>query len=407
MGKQEYHVLPSEFLRDWLQAAVGHVRVNTYQDVLPGNWAAYMMPGLVHWHASDLHEGRGRYRLQNVNYGGNIVGGITDFVSADLAVDAVKQVQLILVPLDRLGTRGLVDHAMLRFVFEPGHEVKLTPCGESGPALTASDFLVSWEAWRPPGYSFNLLEGFKPDVFRLIPRFYIGAHRFLEDAVKGRRWNCYDLTPPAGETGRSEILQMALTLADSVSRETLAEILTDIDHGLDDTAIAGADIPGDNLSPHRQRLGEMMDWQSIAASLRENGLPQSPIADMPHIYTSYQLLLRSCATMALHTIELAAKRLAAHGYMHGPEVAVLEKLGIVKPVPWMKAMARSDLKSIVRHAPYAIWWITRHQEVIPTKIPGILAKAGFVATSNGSPLVRSYFSGHESPYIDRDDFHSD
>lgn len=407
MGKREYHVLPPEFLRRFLQADAGHFRVHTYRDVLPGNWAAFMMPGLVDWQASDLQKGGGRYRLQNVNYGGNIVAGFTEFVNAALPVDGVKQAQLVLVPLDRLGTRGLVDHAMLRFVFEPGHEIKLGCCGDGGPELTANDFLVSWEAWRPPGEGFNLLDGFRPGVYRLIPRFYIGAHRFLEDAVKGRRWNCYDLTPPAGDTGRSEILQMALTLADSVSRETLAGILAGMDHPLDGSAIAGAEIPADNLYPHQRGEIENRDGKSMAAALREHGLPGSPIDDMPKGDTSYQLLLRSCATMALHTIELAAKRLAAHGLRHGPEVEVLENLGIVKPVPWMKEMLHSDLKGIVRHAPFAIWWITRHQEVIPTKIPGILAKAGFVATSNDTPVMRSYFSGSESPYIAREDFNSD
>jgi len=407
MDKREFRVLPPGFIHDWLQATEGHVRVDTYRDVLPGDWAAYMMPGLVHWHATDLHEDRGRYLVQNVNYGGNIVGGFTDFVTAALAVDAVRKVQLILVPLDRLGTRGLVDHAMLRFEFEPDHRLRLTPCPGGDKQLEATDFLVSWEAWRPPGYRFNLLEGFKPDAFRLIPRFYVAAHRFLEDAVKGRSWNCYDLTPSGGETGRSEILQMALTLADSVSRETLAGILADLDHKLDETAMEGVEIPCDNLSPHQARTTNRQDWDAIAASLKRNKLPRSPIDDMPHIYTSYQLLLRSCATMALHTIELAAKRLAAHGYMKDSEVAVLENLEIVKPVPWLEAMGRSGLKSIVRQAPFAIWWITRHQEVIPTKIPGILAKAGLVETRNGAPVVRSYFSGGRSLYIDKDDFNSD
>ncbi len=407
MKKRAYNVLPPAFIHDWLQAVEGHVRVDTYRDVLPGNWAAYMMPGLVHWGVTDLHEDSGRYLLQNVNYGGNIVAGYTDFVTAAVAVDAVAKVQLILVPLDRLGTRGLVDHAMLRFEFAPGHEIRLTPCPGGGRELTATDFLVSWEAWRPPGYRFNLLEGFNPDAFRLIPRFYVAAHRFLEDAVKGRSWNCYDLTPPGGETGRSEILQMALTLADSVSRETLGGILSALDHKLDQTAMASAEIPCDNLSPHQQRDTTRQDWKAIAASLKKNKLPSSPIDDMPHIYTSYQLLLRSCATMALHTIELAAERLAAHGYMPDSKAAVLENLEIVKPVPWLEAMARSDLKSIVRQAPFAIWWITRHQEVIPTKIPGILAKAGLIETEKGSPMVRSYFSGGRSLYINKDDFNSD
>ena len=81
MDKREFRVLPPGFIHDWLQATEGHVRVDTYRDVLPGDWAAYMMPGLVHWHATDLHEDRGRYLVQNVNYGGNIVGGFTDFVT--------------------------------------------------------------------------------------------------------------------------------------------------------------------------------------------------------------------------------------------------------------------------------------------------------------------------------------
>lgn len=407
MKKRRYQVLSPDFLRNWLQTTEGHVRIDTYRDVLPGDWAAYMMPGLVHWHASDLHEDSGRYLLQNVNYGGNIVGGYTDFVTARMAVDAVRKVQFILVPLDRMGTRGLVDHAMLWFEFEPGHAIRLNPCPGAANELTATDFLVSWEAWRPPGYRFNLLEGFDPEAFRLIPRFYIASHRFLEDAVKGRHWNCYELTPPGGETGRSEILQMALTLADSVSRETLSRILADMDHRLGEGAMTDADIPCDNLSPHQEREAPQEKWAAIAASLKGNRLPDSPLADMPRIYTSYQLLLRSCATMALHTIELAAKRLAAHGYMHDSEARVLENLEIVKPIPWLESMARSDLKSIVRQAPYAIWWITRHQEVIPTKIPGILERAGLVKTRNGAPVVNSYFSGGRSPYIDRDDFHSD
>jgi hypothetical protein len=396
MKQSRFRTLPPERIMNWMEDPHAYIRLATYRDVLPGDWAAYMVPGLVDWRASRLSGAAGSYTIRNVNYGGNIVAGFTDLVTAEMPVDSLEEVQFILVPLDRMGTRGLVDHAMLRFVFNERSPIRITSGGNTDSSRTAGDFLISWEAWRSPGHPFNLIEGFNPDAFKLIPRFYIGAHRFLEDSVKGRQWNCYPLDMPGGEVGRAE-----------VARETLATVLAHLDHGLDHSSIAAADTRHDNLSRQEERCAPETSWEDIADVLRSNRLPESPIDDMPHIYTSYQLLLRSCATMVLHSIELAAKRMAAHGVL-GPEgTAAFDGLEIIKPVPWLEALGRSDLKSIVRQATYAIWWIARHQEVIPTKIPGILRKAGMLKMQGGTPVMHHYFSGAQSPYIDHEDFLSD
>jgi hypothetical protein len=108
---------------------------------------------------------------------------------------------------------------------------------------------------------------------------------------------------------------------------------------------------------------------------------------------------------ALHRV--GRRRMSAHGRFPSSDASVFEGLQIIKPVPWLEDLGHSDIKTIVRQASYALWWIARHQEVIPTKIPGMLHKAGMLKTSGGMPVMRQYFSGAQSPYIDRDDFLSD
>ena len=407
LASSHFRVLTSALLMEWLTDPYAFMRVTTSKDVLPGNWAAYMMPGLVDWKKSALKSPNNSYLVQNVNSGGNIVADFTDLVTARIPMNSLVEVQLVLVPLDHLGTRGLVDHAMLRFIFDEQAPIRIASAGNTRETLVASDFLISWEAWRAPGRKFNLIDGFNPDTYKLVPRFYIAAHRFLEDSVKERHWTCYPLDMPGDDVGRSEVLQMALSLADSVARNTLVSVLAHTDHCLENSAITNSDTRFDNLSRNEERCDSEIGWCEIDEVLRSNQLPDSPMENMSSVCTSYQLLLRSCATMALHSIELAVKRISSHGIMSADDVSAFENLQIIKPIPWLESLGNSGLKNIVRQAPWAIWWIARHQEVIPTKIPGILHKAGLLKLKNGEPVMHHYFSGSQSPYIDRDVFLSD
>ena len=117
--------------------------------------------------------------------------------------------------------------------------------------------------------------------------------------------------------------------------------------------------------------------------------------------TGYQSLLRSCATMALYSIEVTVSRLLESGMpaegMRSPEMADIDQ----EPA-WMGELASSDIAGLFARAPRAIRFVRANPTVIPSKIPQALDEAGLLVRENGKPIRRHFSMSGETPWGHRD-----
>ena len=203
------------------------LRLRTATDVLPGGYAAAMLPIMVDWEASRPWDDDPFVIIHNLNHGGNPVGGTTVFCSARIPLAGVEAVEFTLVPLDNIGREGLIQHGQLRFVFAADKQVELLAYGDEamGSDPYVRDLVFSWEAWRPPEAGFDVMTGMDPASYLLSPRAFSGPTRFLDDALGDRPWFSYRLRLPHGHAGLVELLKVNLALCDGVARHTASRIL--------------------------------------------------------------------------------------------------------------------------------------------------------------------------------------
>ena len=377
----------------WAGSSPNAVRLHAARDALPGGLSAAMVPVLVEWGTSSRLAGDPGYIVRTLNTGGNPIAGTNVLCSARIPAHGVERVEFIIVPHDRLGKRALVAHTMLRFVFAPGHEVQLLSgagVGTGGDA-TVPDLILSWEAWRPPGVPYDALKGLDPHAFDLTMRAYAGAQRFLEDAVMGREWFAYPLRLPGGTAGPCELLRVGLVLGDSVGRRSLDRLLGEAEarwlaHAPD--AEAGA--------AHKN-----LHWDKLRQALNAASVPSEPLPGNHGV--GYQTLQRSCLTMTLHMLDVAVERLRAAGHVVLGDHPRL-KLGPTELAPWMEELAHADPLGIFMRAPFALWWLVRHQEVLPRSSAKQLDEAGLLERHDGEPLVHHYKLSGKTPYGDLHDY---
>lgn len=384
--------LTVEELLAWAESSPNAVRLHTGRDALPGGLSASMVPVLVEWGASNHTESDGGYVVRTLNLGGNPIAGTTVLCSAKIPAHAVESVEFIVVPHDRLGKRSLMAHTMLRFVFARGREMQLLSgagAGTGGDA-TVPDLILSWEAWRPPGVAYDALKGLDPKAFDLSLRIYSGAQRFLEDAIIGREWFAYPLDLPAGENGSSELLRVGLVLGDSIARRSLDRLLGEAEaRWLSRALSSGAD-----------RTAQLAQWEKLRQALNDASIPAEPIPG--HHGMGYQTLQRSCVTMTLHMLDVAVERLRAAGHSVSPMPRL--NLGPQELAPWMEELAHADLFGIFLRAPYALWWLMRHQEVLPRQAVKQLDDAGLLARSGEEATMHHYKLNDETPYGELHDY---
>ena len=366
------------------------MRLRTATDVIPGGYSAAMAPLIIDWKASEWQSEDGFVIIRNLNHGGNPVDGTTVLCSAKVPLNGVEAVEFILLPLDKIGKQGLVQHGQLRFVFSSDRPVILLNYGKEsmGSDRYIHDLVFSWEAWRAPDVGYNVKTGMNPDAYLLSPRVFSGPTRFLDDALGHRDWFSYRLRLPNGQHGFGELLRTNFALCDGVARHTISKILKQSEE--------------DWLS---QAPGHKEDMEQASAewkALRKVAQPHSAISD-PNLNLSdenqpYQTLLRSCATMALYTINVAVDRLASGGHTDGlnPDFRMLPELG--KQEPWMTELADTDLKGIFMRAPAILKYLRANPEAFPKKIPHQLEKAGLLELVNGKPDKRHYQMQGHTPY---------
>jgi hypothetical protein len=362
-------------------------RVRSTQDVLPGGYSAAMVPILVEWDRSDLVAGE--IVVRNINDGGNPVSGVTVLRSVRIRLDKIKTAEFIMVPL---GGPDAISHGQLRFVFEPGGAEFIGGTGDVvGEPDVLGDLVVSWEAWRPPGVDYDAMKGMDHRSYELTARGYSGPQRFLEDELNARDWTVYTLRMPGGREGIIELLKVSLALADGAARHSIGRMLQEAEH---EWATHGPDSDTEGGDAAAQ-------WQALAEEAGSVGAHDSdPRIDMAE-RTSYQSLLRSCATMALYSIDVAVARLIEAGVPH-EGMRPTQNPEIRDEPEWMAELPGANIAGIFARAPKAIQFIRANPTSIPGKIPGALDDAGLLVRENGKPVKRHYSLKDQTPWGHRD-----
>ncbi len=383
-------MISAEQLLTRLQQRDEPIRMRTAVDVLPGGYAAAMAPVLIDWEASDPWGDDPFVIIHNLNHGGNPVDGTTVFCSARVPLNGVEAAEFILLPLDKIGKEGLVQHGQLRFVFAEDQQVKLLNYGgeEIGSDRNLRDLVISWEAWRPPDEGYDVITGMDPSAYLLSPRLFSGPTRFLDDALGHRDWFSYRLRMPNGQAGLVELLKTNLALCDGVARHTVSKIL---DEGGEDWLNFGPDRDADSV-------GKLIEWEELREVVAPKTVTNDTQYNLDDRDMAYQTLLRSCATMALYSINVTVDRLVAAGHTDGLDLdnRMLPDLG--REEKWMTDLASTDLKGIFMRAPAAVRYLRQNPQAFPKKIPKQLERAGLLELENGKVKKIHYGMDRETPY---------
>ena len=298
--------------------------------------------------------------------------------------DAVQSVEFVtaMSKVGRLETD--VGHAMLRFIFRPDRRPVILARDGNPMARSATipDLIVSWEAWRPPLASFNPVLGLDPHTYALTVRCFNGPARCLLDSLLDRPWIAFPLKLPPTEHAASALFHHSLLLADSTARQILSTLL--------DARIES----NDTLPPDYQRLTKE-EWRSVWNSVLSAEASPEPIQDILGGKIGYQLLQRSCITMALQTIDWAVQRLH-----RGTEADQPKRIRIApKKLPaFVDAILSGDRTATLLRLPAALHWLISNHTVVPGKAFQLLDEAGLLEYRRGEVVKTHYDNRNETPY---------
>ena len=369
-------------VHDVVVYAEGHAstyRVRTARDVLPGGLSAAMAPVMIDWKKSDIRPG-GSLVLGNISHGGNPLAGVTVLRTARVYPERLATVQFVTVPLG--GPKDVV-HGQLRFVFEDGGiELLGRDTSAVGEPDVITDLVFSWEAWRPPGVGYDVMTGMDAAAYELSLRCFSGPQRFLEDMLVPRPWTAYDLQLPGGREGLAELLRVTVIMGDGVARQVIGRMLGQAEETW------RAAVP----DPTTEDLTVAEAWLRLQAEMEAEGAAAAPGDSrlaLTGVQTSYQTLLRSCATMALYNIDVAVARLLEEGQPAGSMRPVRTPELMADPV-WMTELADAGWGKLLVNAPRALGFLRKNMWVVPGKIPGQLDEAGLLVHENGKRKEQHY-----------------
>ena len=388
-SKKDIRVLSPRDLLATAESDTGLLRLRTSRDVLPGGYRAAMAPVLVDWKASRITSEDPFVILRNVNYGGNPIERTTVLQAIRLPLAGIRFAEFILVPPRHLGRRSPVQHAQLRFVFQPEYHPALVSLDgkRAGNDSRFPDLVLSWESWSPPDVKYNFIKGMDSSAYRLTLRAFAGPQRFLEEALHERGWYAFRLRLPGGGTGLVELLKVALALGDGIGRHTLSRML---EEGEEDWL---AQAPADMTDPPSRRL-----WKLLKDHVRQGRKYDDPHLQFASKEETYNTVVHSCATLARYTILVATHRLVNRGLSDGLDLDRLPEAVLGQPEPWMREAAQAKLGGIFMRGPLAMAYAMRHPETLPKKIPGQLAKSGLIVSQNGKPWHVHYTHRGTRPY---------
>jgi hypothetical protein len=180
---------------------------------------------------------------------------------------------------------------------------------------------------------------------------------------------------------------VGLALGDGAARHSIGNML---DHAEEQWAIAGPNADregGDALAQWR------VVWERGAATAYT---PRDTLLDMRG-RTGYQSLIRSCATMALYTIDVTVARQAAAG-VSSPDMRWTHRPDIEDEPEWMAELASTDLAGIFVRGPKALKFVRDNPTMVPSRIPGALDQAGLLVKEGDKPVKRNYSMSGETPW---------
>ncbi|UCH82610.1 MAG: hypothetical protein JSW50_08970, partial [Candidatus Latescibacterota bacterium] len=384
MGKNQREFKASEVL-EWWRTGSPIIRVETATDVLPGGLSAAMSPMMVNWNASPRGHGPNDfYLVHNVNVASNPIEGTTLLATVRVPSAGVESVQFVMV-LTKVGKRKTdAGHAQLRFVFKEASRPVVVDRDGKPVAHNAElgDLVLSWEAWRPPVTGFDPVAGLDPKTYALTLRCFNGAVRCLSDAILDRPWSCYPLKLPDVPHAADELLYVSLLLGDAVARQTIHSIL-------DKRIEQGRNTPGD------YRETEAEEWAELKALSEQQEIPENPIGDILGGKVSYHLLLRSCITMALTSIDWANTRIHRRANLGDPKRIRIAPESFPR---FLDDLALSRRRSALVRIPAALHWLVKNQAVIPGKSFELLDEVGLLERKEGRIVRWDYENRVESPY---------
>ncbi len=385
-----YRMLTPRQLFKWAENNREIMRLRTDRDALPGGYMAALTPMLAAWNDSRYREDNGFLILRNINYGGNPFERTTVLQSVRVPLDGLEAVELTLVPSSGLGLLSPVHHVQLRFLFTPRNNPELLNLAgaETGTDATFPDLVFSWESWRPPDQRFSLQEGLDESAYGLSLRAFAGPQRYLEDSIRRRDWYSYRLRLPGGKTGIKELFLVSAALGDGVARDTIHRLLQQGEAAWMAHAPAG----------EKEADGDKAVWMRLAERLRST---DSPAEDAPALRAdeqTYHVLVRSCAALARYAILVTVHRLLERGLMGDVVPDRLPAPVLDQTEPWMKDVARADLKGLFLHAPAALEFLIRNPGLVPGDLPDELDAAGLIERKKGKPRVIRYGREALRPY---------
>lgn len=386
---RETRMLTPEQLLTRVHQRENLLRLRTGTDVLPGGNAAAMAPVMIDWDESRPWAEDPYVIVHNLNHGGNPVDGTTVFSTARIPLNGVEAVEFIFVPLDNIGSEGLIQHGQLRFIFAEDQPIELLNYGDpaTGSDPYLRDIVFSWEAWRPPYEGYDVMTGMNPAAYMLSPRLFSGPTRFLDDALGGRTWTAYRLRLPDGRAGLAALLKVELAMSDGVARHTISKILKQSE---EEWAAQGPDSSG--------AAGDLAALEALRAVAAPHPVTADTMINIKDQDLAYQTLLRSCATMALYTVNVAVDRLVAAGHTDGLVMDNLMRPDLGTQEKWMTDLADTDMKGIFLRAPAALRYLREHPEGFPKNIPKQLEKAGLLEMENGKAKKTHYSIDKVTPY---------
>jgi hypothetical protein len=370
---------------EWRRVKTPVIRVRTDRDAIPGGLALAMLPVFVRWHSSAVGFGPDDYySLGNVAVTANPVSGMTTLAGLKVYADSVESVEFVMVISKVAGRETPGGHALLRFRFREDRRAELL--GPNGDPVSndpgVDDIVISWEAWRPPLAGWDPFASFDPSSYALTPRCSVGAVRCLSDSVLDRPWHCYPLKLPDVPHACDELLYVSLALADAVARRTVIGIL-------DERIEKGQEMPED------YPVVDTEEWAALNEIYRNSKIPEDPIQDILRGKIRYQILERSCITMALQSVSWAQQR-------------VHERAGLDDPPPirvtpesmpsFLDKLASGKRSSLLLRAPAALHWLMSNQTVLPSKAHELLDEANLLHRDHGRIRKARFDNRKKSPY---------
>lgn len=372
---------------DWERAESPLIRVRIPHDTVPGGLALAMAPMFVKWQSSSPGFGPDdHYIVQNVNIVNNPVGGVLLLATLKVFAASVESVEFVAVTTKVKRRDTPFGHAMLRFIFREDRRPIILD-REGYPLANdsrVSDLVLSWEAWRPPEASFDPVKGLDPSTYALTPRCLVGAVRCLNDSILDRPWHCYTLKLPEVEHAHDEMLYSCFALADAVARQTVA-------HMVDRRILRGQKMYSD--------YADAMDseWDALGDYYKSAGLPEEPIRDVLEGKIRYQLLERSCITMALLSVDWANHRIHRRAGLPEPKRIEVAPESIPS---FLAELVSGERAPLLLRVPAALHWIIHNQSAVAVKkAPGMLDDAGLLERNRlGRPRRTVYDTRRKTPY---------